>query len=179
MILLNRSKIKSFIQGLNAEESCQVLKILLDVNPDLMKKVYDIAMQVAGDVDADTILDEVYHELDALDTDDLYSRSGKTRYGYVDPNEEAWEMFEEALQPFIDEMKKNQQRELPAIAKTYCMGIIKGILRFEEESNSDFKDWVEDAPGEYVASVIKEWKKGNPDNEDIIEIMSVVEGDPS
>ena len=80
-------------------------------------------------------------------------RSGRTRYGYVDPGDAAWEMFEEALNPFIDEMKKNQKRALPAVAKTYCIGIIKGLWRFDEESVSDFIDWVTDAPREYVHTV--------------------------
>ena len=177
--MMNSSKMEIFIQSLNAEEASQVLKILLKDNPDLIKKVYDIAMIVTGDVDVDEIMDEVFYELDALDVDDLYSRSGKTRYGYVEPHDESWEMFEEALQPFIDEMKKNQQRALPVLAKTYCIGIIKGLMMYEKESSSDFADWVTDAPGEYVDTVIKEWKKGDPSNEDIAEVMSIAKGGQS
>jgi hypothetical protein len=86
---------------------------------------------------------------------------------------------EEALQPFIDEMKKNQQRALPAVAKAYCIGIIKGLWAYEEESCSDFKDWVTDAPGEYVDTVVEEWKKGNPNDKDIAEVMSIVKGGSS
>jgi len=106
----------------------------------------------------------------------MSGRSGRTQYGYVDPGDAAWEMFEEALNPFIDEMKKNQKRALPAVAKAYCIGIIKGLWRFDEESISDFKDWVTDAPGEYVDTVFDEWKKGDPSDEDIAEVMGFVEG---
>ena len=171
---MNRSKMKSFLQSLNSEEASQVLKTLLDDNPELMKKAYDIAKKAVGDVDADTIMDEVYYELDALEVEDLYSHSGKTRYGYVDPHDKAWEMFEEAVSPFVDEMKKNQKRDLPATAKSHCIGIIKGLLRYGEESNSDFKDWITDAAGDYVTTVVEEWKKGKPSGEDVAEVMSIV-----
>jgi hypothetical protein len=179
MILLNRLEMKKFIQSLSADEASQVLKTLLDNNPDLTKTIYDISIRVAGDVDADEIMDEVYYALDSLDVDDLSSRSGRTRHGYVEPCDAAWEMFEEAMTPFVNEMKKNQQRSLPALAKTYCIGIIKGLLMYEQESCSDLKDWVTDAPGEYIDTVVEEWKKGNPSNEDIAEVMSVVKGGKS
>jgi len=73
-------------------------------------------------------------------------------------------------------MKKNQQRALPAAAKAYCIGIIKGLMRYEEESRSDFSEWVTDAPGEYIYTVVGEWKKGNPSNEYISEVMGIAEG---
>jgi hypothetical protein len=34
-----------------------------------------------------------------------------------------------------------------------------------------------DAPGEYIDTVIEEWKKGNPSNEDIADIMNIARGD--
>jgi hypothetical protein len=135
-------KIKDFIQSLNADETSKILQTLLEENPDLLKKIYNSALRVVGDINEDAIIDEVYHELNALDVETLYSRSGKTRYGYNDPHEAAWEMFEETLYPFINEMGKNQQRILPDVAKTYCIGIIKGLWKYEEKSFFDFKDWV-------------------------------------
>jgi hypothetical protein len=165
---------RKFIASLNAEEASQILKDLLNEDPALTKIVYDIALKVTANVDADEIMEDVFCELDSLDLDDLNSRSGGTRYGYVEPCEAAWEIFEETLDPFIDEMKKNQHRALPAAAKAYCIGIINGLRKYEEESSSDIKDWLEDAPGEYAKTVLEEWKKGNPNNEDIAEVMNAV-----
>ena len=89
-----------FIQSLNADEAARVLKSLLDEDPLLTKKIYDIAVKVAGNVDAESIRIRVFSALDRLDMDDLNSRAGRTRYGYVEPDEAAWELFEEALNPF-------------------------------------------------------------------------------
>ena len=173
---MKRSEMMRFIQNLNADEASQVLKELVGDSPDLTKKAYEIAMKVAGDVDADVIMDEVFYALDRLDMDDLNGRAGRTRYGYVEPNDAAWELFEEALNPFIDEMNKNQQRALPAAAKNYCVGIVKGLRKYEESSSSDIKDWIPDAPGEYIDTVVEEWKKGNPGDDDIAEVMIVAKG---
>jgi hypothetical protein len=174
MMLLSRSEMKKFVQGLNTDEAARILRALLDEAPDLTKKIYDTALKLVSGVDPDSIKEDVCYELDILDLDELSSRSGRTRYGYVDPHDAVWEMFEEALDPFIDEMKKNQQRKLPAVAKIHCIGIIKGLWSYEKESVSDFKDWVPDAPGEYIQHVIDEWKKGNPSDEDIAEVMEFV-----
>jgi len=133
-------------------------------------------MKATAAVDPESIADDVFRSLDSLDYDDLNGRAGRTRHGYVEPDQAAWDLFEEALIPFIDEMAKNHKRALPAVAKAYCIGIIKGLQRYEESSCSDLSDWLQDAPGEYIDSVIGEWKKGSPGNEDITEVMNVVKG---
>ena len=173
---MSRQTMKRFLQDLSADEASRVLRVLLDENPDLTKKAHIIAMTVVGSVDADSIMNDVFCELDSLDVDALSGRSGRTRYGYVEPTDAAWEMFEEELEPFIYEMKKNQQRALPAVAKAYCVGIIKGLRAYEEGSSSDFSGWVTDAPGEYIHTVVDEWKKGNPSSEDTSEVMNIVKG---
>jgi hypothetical protein len=179
VIELNRSAMRKFIGGLSADEASQVLKNLIDDDPGLTKTIYDIAMKVAVNVDADEIMEEVFCELDRLGIEDLNGRSGRTRYGYVEPYDAAWEIFEETMTPFVDEMTKNQQRGLSSAAKTYCVGIVKGLWKYEKESISDFKDWVTDAPGEYIDTIVKEWKKGKPDDADIAEVMSAAKSEQS
>jgi hypothetical protein len=149
---------------------------LLADDPALVKKAYAIAVEIVGEANVDEIADDVYDALDSLDIDDVYNSSGRTRDGYVDPTDRAWEMFEEALYPFVNEMKKNQQRGLPTEAKIHCIGMIKGLQRYEKESTSDVSEWVPDAPNESIITVVDEWKKGNPSSDDIAEIMKIVEG---
>ncbi len=83
------------------------------------------------------------------------------------------------MNPFIDEMKKAQKRALPAAAKAHCIGIIRGLWKFEKEAITDFAEWVEDAPCEYVDAAVKEWKKSKPGKKDIAEVMSIAKGDRS
>jgi len=166
----------NFILGLNADQVSQVVRDFLSEHPDMTKNVYDIAMKVASDVDIDDIMDDVFFELDRIDFDDLNDRSGNTRYGYVDPSEAEFSLFEEALDPFIDEMEKLQQRSLPAAAKSTCIGIIKGLLKYKKESKSDFSGWAGDTSNAFVDIVVKKWKKGKPNKDDIAEVMIVAKG---
>ena len=173
---LKRSEMIKFVQSLSAGEASQTLRVLLDENPDLMKKTYDCAVKVTSTVDAEDIANDVLSSLDDLDYDDLNGRAGRTRHGYIEPDQAAWDLFEEALNPFIDEIVKNQKRALPAVAKAYCIGIIKGLQMYEKGSCSELSDWLQDAPGEYIDTVVDEWKKGSPSSEDIADVMRFVKG---
>jgi len=170
----NHSKKQKIIQSLNPDDAFTVLMLLLKENPDLEDRIYQISMRILTNVDSDDIMLDVYSELNMLDVDDLYNSSGRTRYGYVEPSEEAWNMFQDALEPFIDEMKKYQKRNMPIVAKEFCIGIIKGLRKFENESTSDFKDWAVDAPEESVENVFDEWKTGQPSKEHIDEISQII-----
>ena len=173
---MNRSEMKKFVQGLSADEAPHTLKLLFDENPDIMKKIYDCAVKAAATVDADDIADNVFSSLDILGYDDLNGRAGRTRHGYVGPDQAAWDLFEGALDPFINEMAKNHKRALPVVAKAYCIGIIKGLQMYGESPVSDLSGWLQDAPGEYIDTVVDEWKKGNPSDADVAEVLNVVKG---
>jgi hypothetical protein len=144
-----------------------------------MKKAYDCAMKITAAVDAEDIVHDVFSSLDDLDYDDLNGRAGRTRHGYIEPDQAAWDIFEEALDSFIGEMVKNHKRALSAAAKTYCIGIIKGLRMYEKSSCSELSDWLQDAPGEYIDTVVDEWKKGNLGNEDIAEVIRIAKGERS
>ena len=175
MIGLTVTKKVDFLKTLNSDEAASVLKTLLEAQPDLEDMAYDIAMKVTCNVDADEIMEDVFRELNGLDVDELFARSGKTRYGYKEPSEEAWEMFEEAFKPSMYEMMKSQNRGLLSISKIYCIGIIKGLLKFERESCSEFKDWATDAPLEFIDRVIDEWRKVSPCEADVTEVILIAE----
>ena len=60
-------------------------------------------------------------------------------------------------------------------AKLYCMGVLKGIYRYEMESKSEFKDWAEDVPGECFGYLLGEWRERTPDKDDIREMGEFIE----
>jgi len=165
-----------FIQGLSAYEAAQVLKNLLDENPGLLRETYDRAVKIADAVDAGCICDCVFTSLSMLHFDDLNGRAGRTQHGYVSSDEATWELFEEVLTPFINDIAKNLERGLRNAAKACCIGIIKGLQMYDEDPDSEFGGCVEDVPREFIDIVVEEWKKGNPENEDIADVMNVVEG---
>lgn len=168
---------QDILEIIKPDDALRILRLLAEQSNEVREKIQLLAMEILSDVDPESISDDVYAELDGLDVEELWDRSGKTRHGYVDPGEEACEMFEEVLNPFIDEMKKYQKMGLNEEAKNYCIGIIMGISKYSEESNSQFLDWAADVPAEYMNTVIDEWKKGNPFADEVKEIEELFELD--
>ncbi len=54
--------------------------------------------------------------------------------------------------------------------------ILKGIYRFERESDSEFKTWAVDAPGEFFASTYREWRQSSTSKQDVAEVRRFVKG---
>jgi len=157
-------------------DECEALAILriLAKDKELAGKIEEIATERLSEVDIEDVAHDVFSDLDGIDVEDVWKNSGGTRYGYVDPNELAWEMFEEALEPFVKKLKDYEELSMQAEAKRYCMGILKGIHQFDKESSSEYSDWVEDAPGESFEEILGDWKKRCKNKKDIKEMDSFV-----
>ena len=56
------------------------------------------------------------------------------------------------------------------VTKSYCMGVLKGIYMYEHTSNSEFKDWATDIPGECFRDLLDKWKKRSKKKSDIKEM---------
>ena len=166
---------KDILEIIKPDDALQILRQLAKQSNEMRKIIQQLAMEILSNVDPESITDDVYFELDGLDVEELWKRSGKTRYGYVDPVDEAFEMFGEVIKPFIDEMKRYQKMGLNEEAKNYCIGIIKGISKFDEESDSEFSEWAVDIPSEYLSTVVDEWKKDNPNADEVKEIEGLIE----
>ena len=68
-------------------------------------------------------------------------------------------MFEEALRPFREEVEKYKKLSMLKEAALYCRGILKGIYEFDKDSTTQYKEWAVDAPGEYFAVILNDWRK--------------------
>jgi hypothetical protein len=166
---------RDFLKAIGPDEAMAVLEQLVALDPEIRRKAQEIAMKVISDIDADEVADQVFWELDAIAVEDVWDGSGQTREGYVDPGDYAWQLFEEALEPFIEQLRKCEQVRLTVQAKLCCMGILEGIHRFETESESEFKEWAVDAPGQYFVSVYREWRKGSKSNKHVSEVKRLVQ----
>jgi len=144
-------------------------------DPRIRKRAEAVALAMVGDVDMDAVAEEVSWALDSIAVEDVWDNSGGTRDGYVDPGEYAWELFANALEPFEKHLRKCHGLSLAKQAKLQCMGILKGIWRFESESKSEFKDWAVDAPDGNMTRVFDEWRKMSKNLNDIAEVKSFME----
>ena len=146
-------------EKLSPQEALKILKQLVKTDKDLKARVFELAERVIREVSIDEICEEVLYSLDALDVQDLWDRAGPSQYGYTSPDEMAVEMVEDALEPFVGEIKKFQDLKMPEEAKRYCMGVLYGIYRYGWESESEFKIHAEDVPQESFGWILEDWEK--------------------
>ncbi|MBI5183525.1 MAG: hypothetical protein HY999_04105 [Nitrospinae bacterium] len=153
-----KNKSANILDTISPNDAFVILKILAKEDTNIAKRIEQLAIDYLGNVDIEDVAEEVYWELNGIEVEEVWDRSGSTRDGYIDPGDMAYEMFEEALEPFLNELKKCQKLSLFNQAKYHCMGILKGIYKFHKESTSEYKDWAVDAPCEYFDVVLKDWK---------------------
>ncbi len=162
------------LDKIGAYDALVILKALAREDESIANRIKQIALEYLRDVDIEGIAGQVFSSLETIDVEDVWEESGSTRFGYVDPTDRAWEMFEETLEPFIEELKKYLELSMHTEAKNYCMGILKGIYQFDMRSESAYKEWVEDAPYENFRRVLDDWKENCENPEDVQDMEEFV-----
>lgn len=150
---------QNIVDSMTGEDALRILRNLCASDPAVRKCLLAEAERVLADVDVDEVAESVLFDLDAISVEDLWDRSGASRHGYSSPDEMAAQMFEEALHPHEEEIKKYQKLSMSDQCMHYVMGTLKGIYRFEKEAESEFKDWATDVPAETFGFLLDEWRK--------------------
>ncbi|MBW1799928.1 MAG: hypothetical protein JRJ85_04280 [Deltaproteobacteria bacterium] len=127
--------------NISPTEALKILRQITKTDKNLKNKIIELAEDLFRDVDVDDICENVFDALDMIDVHELWDRAGPKTDGYTSPEDMSVEMFEEALEPFVQEMQRLLDLKMHQEAKIYCMGILKGIHQYEEDSESEFKDW--------------------------------------
>ena len=163
------------IDRISPDQALEILRRLTRSDPKINKRIEQEAEQILKDIDVEGICEDVHSALDGIDVEELWDRSGSSRHGYSSPEDMAAEMMEEELEPFNQEVLKYFEMGMTKEAKLYCMGILKGIYRYEQESRTEFKDWATDIPGECFGDLLLEWKKRSGDQSDLKKMGEFIE----
>ena len=152
-------KKKGALDRLTGDEAATVLRLFLERHPELRKETDSLAASVIGDVSINDVADAVENELRALDLDDLNSRAGSHAYGYVEPSEAAWELVEEAVTPFLDDIKRRVESGQYDAALSTSVGIVLGLYRLRDNNKDDFLGWAPDSPDEMAGEAVSALRK--------------------
>lgn len=133
------------------------MKKLCQEDPIIKKRIEEIFLNQVRDVDISEISDEVFSDLDFIDVEDLWDRSGSHRDGYTEPGEAAFEMIEEVIEPHLEQMKRLRSLGMFHEEMLYCIGVLSGLYAFEDEATTEFKDWAVDMAGELASQILAEW----------------------
>jgi len=161
---------KKVLDKISGEEALIILRKLAKEDAKLKKQIEWQAEQLLMQVDIEEICEAVYSDLDILYVEDLWDRSGAHRDYYISPEEMAVEMMESELRPHHEEVYKYLELNMPKEAKLYCMGALKGIYKYEQESKSEFKDWAVDIAQECFGFLLDKWKEKSKSKDDLIEM---------
>ncbi|MDR0356022.1 MAG: hypothetical protein LBJ64_09880 [Deltaproteobacteria bacterium] len=166
---MNKREMFSFIKKLSPEDGFQILLDLLVDRPELLKQAYFMAKPVA-DGDEEKIADDVFQRLDMLTYDEAENKAAGAKYGPYDLGDACEELFQETMEPFMDELIDRVKKGKAKEAKTFCIGIIKGLLKYSDESVSDFQNAVVDCPWDIARDAQSEWLKIKPNAKDVKEV---------
>lgn len=158
-----KGKKTNALESLTSDEAHEILMRLARDDPAVASRAEELALALVTDTDAEGIVGDVLSELELLEVEDVWDSSGETRDSYVDPNDRAWQMFEDALEPIREEMRRLQRLGKQEAAREYCEGLLRGLWRFDREGRTEFKDWAADAPHGSFGDVLEEWEKGCKD----------------
>lgn len=147
----------SVFDRLDPGEAQAVLQRLLATRADLRDEAERIARALLGEVSFESVADDVEHALRSLDLDDLGGRAGRHRGGYTSPTEAAWELLQEAVDPFMEDMKRQMELGLGAEALEICKGILLGLYRIRGLKGDEFLGWAPDFPTEAAAHAAATW----------------------
>lgn len=150
----------SVLDDLKPGEAQTVLHRLLAAHPGLGTEAVQIARSLLREVSFEAIADEVEDVARTLDLEDLNSRAGHHQWGYVEPEEAAWQLLEEAVEPFLEDMKRQIGLGLKAQALEICKGIVLGMYRVRKETNDGVLGWAPDFPAEAAADAVGSWRGG-------------------
>lgn len=150
---------RELLSKLTGEQAIDVLQRLAQEKGAIADAVLAEAKCVLAAVDVEEVADEVFEQLDMIDVQDCWDKSGRHRDGYTGPEEAAVQLVEEELHPFVDQVERYHELGMARQEQDYCMGVVLGTYRYEKESKSEFKDWCTDIPIECAGGMLDDWRK--------------------
>lgn len=151
---------KAVFDKLQPVEAALVLQRLITAHPELRLEAERLARSVLGAVSFESVADEVEDAVRQLSLDDLNSRARRHSWGYTEPTEAAWELMEEAVEPFVEGMKRHLDLGLEQEALEICQGVVLGLYRLRNEMEGEFLSWAQDFPEEAAGNAVTDWIKG-------------------
>jgi hypothetical protein len=126
-------------------------------------------------VNVEKVTADVYQALTKLEIEDIYSRSGPRRFKYVEPVEAAYEVIEETLAPFAAQMQRFKELHMLEEFKLFGMGLLKGIQKFTDESDTEFMEYAPDDAHEWFHGLMMEYRQKSKSQEEIQIIKELLE----
>jgi hypothetical protein len=141
-----------------AEERSMVLAASLEAHPDLVGEAESEAHRLVSATTVDDVAADVSSTLRMIPLEDLAARAGRVRgRGYVHETDAAWEIVEEAVEPFLADMRRRASLGLAGPASVVATGIVAGLYVVDPPDEGCVLAYAgPDVPGELADAVLDE-----------------------
>ncbi len=164
----------NLINRLTGEQALEVLRRLVAREEVFSEAVGKVAKELLSDVDMEDVAGDVFWELDIINVQECWDLANSDYDGYTSPEEAAAMLVEEALQEFVDQINRYHKLGMAMQEQLYCMGVVLGAYRYDQDSESEFKDWCVDIPLEYAAGILGDWRKRTTDKAAISAVNDMI-----
>ena len=150
----------SALERLSNNESARLWSQMLKRHPELRAEAEALALEMIIKVSPEGVAEDVIFALEGIEQEDIWGRSGTDQFGaYVDPGEAAYELCDEALEPFLEELKRLLALGLEAPALAQVEGLLLGLHGLEGKLPDDAEDYPADGG---VYGVLGTWAESSP-----------------
>jgi len=154
----------SALERLSTNESASLWSQMLKRHPELRAEAEVLALEMITKVNSEGVAEDVVFALEDIQQEDIWGRSGSDQYGgYVDPGEAAYELCEEALDPFLEELKRLLTMGLEAPALAQVQGMLLGLHALEGKLLADAEEYPGDGG---IYGVLGTWVEASPASAD-------------
>lgn len=135
-----------------------MLAVVLEAHPELVGEAESAARQLLAAVTVDDVAAEVSSTLRLIPLEELGVRAGRVRgRGYVHETDAAWEIVEEAVEPFLADMRRRASLGLAGRAAVVATGVVAGLYRVDPPEDGSVLAYAgPDVPGELADAVLNE-----------------------
>lgn len=123
----------TYLDHLTPHEGAQVLSALLAAHPALRTQAEELAHAELSDVDPARVAREVVERYLGQSFLEIGDRAGRRPgRGYIHEADAQWELLEEALAPFVEDVRRLGRAGLPEAAARQAQGMVAGIERLRK-----------------------------------------------
>lgn len=146
---------------LDAVERAQILTALIEEQASLLADAERHARALLTDASIESVADEVADALEDIPLEDLASRAGRQPgLGYVHEGEAAMWLVEEAVEPFVDDLRRRASLGMHEAAIQITLGVLTGLDRCQDAVDGSVLAYAgPDTPGELAHWVQGEARK--------------------
>ncbi len=144
----------NFLEKIGADEALKILKRLSQGDRGIRSKIRQVAKMILSDVCVEDVAADVQMALETLEFEELKDQPKKKRVAYT--------LLDEAMKPFLIEMKRYQNHQQETESIQFCMGILLGLDLFESKYLSDPEDSLDEvicALDEYFYFAVEQWRR--------------------